>query len=189
MASRLFRPVVDWVIRYRAEIAQFGWPLVALESFNYCFDHLFYPFAIAMWGQVTGGIIPTITAFALNIALFWLYEVMEIDWLRAKVVRELVDKKNKTRLERLLTWHRTKQTSVQSRIKLAMGFMVLTLAIDPVILAIYYRENYFKGISIRDWGILLIATASACFLWVVFWEIGVIAARYLYHLIYVALLG
>jgi hypothetical protein len=44
-------------------------------------------------------------------------------------------------------------------------FVVASINIDPVIVAVHYRESHFNGISLRDWGILFVSTAIGNLWW------------------------
>ena len=184
MANRIFRPLVEWVVRYRQQIIQFGWPLMLFESFNWSYDHFFFPFAIGIWGAFWGGVIPVAGAFAINAIAFWAYDHMKIDWLKAKLAASYADEENKTKFQKFTTWHRQKRPGWRGKLQGISVFIGLTAVIDPVILSIYYRESYFKGVSARDWFVLLAATVSACFLWLLGWEVGIFVVKFVYHFIH-----
>ncbi len=95
---------------------------------------------------------------------------MKVDWLKAHALRELNNKENKTKLETLLTWHLVPRATIRERIIGEIRFALLLIPIDPVIVAMYYRENHFEGVSVRDWLMLVKATLVACIVWLLIVE-------------------
>lgn len=181
MANQVFRSVTGWFVRYWADLTRFGVGFALLETFNHAYDFGFFPFALHTWGPFWGAIIVTAGAYAFNAFMYFLYDVMKVDWLQAYATSELADKENKNTLEKAITWFRTPKVTLKDKV-LAVGlFVSLTLPIDPMILAIYYRQSYFKGVNGRDWGLLIAATTSACILWLFVWEPGVWFAKFAYH--------
>jgi hypothetical protein len=169
VANRIFRPLVDWVIRNRAEIARYGWPVFLFETFNWTFDHLAFPGGMKTWGPVNGVLIITAAALVLNSIFFLAYEVMKIDWLQAKYLRDREEAGDLTQIETALTKHRRFAGDRSGSLRAVLHFIGLTALVDPVIIAVHYRNEYFKGVSGRDWGILVAATLSACIIWSFLW--------------------
>lgn len=169
MANRISRRVADWVIRNRAEITRYGWPVFMLETFNWTFDHLAFAGGMTAWGPITGALVITSIALVLNSVFFTAYEVMKIDWLQAKYLRDREATGNLTELETLLTRHRRFTQTRSGKAQAILHFIGLTSFVDPVIIAVHYRDEYFSGVSLRDWGILVAATLSACLIWSVLW--------------------
>ena len=169
MANHIFRPVADWVVRNKADIARYGYPVFVFETFNWTFDHLAFPGSMTTWGPITGALVITGIALVLNSVFFTAYEVMKIDWLQAKYLRDRESTGNLTELETLLTRHRRFSRTRSGRVQAVLHFIGLTSFVDPVIIAVHYRDEFFAGASLRDWGILIAATLSACFIWSVLW--------------------
>lgn len=177
----IIRRTSDWLIRHKADLLQFGWPFALFETFNWIFDKGFIPYALWAWGPVMGALIPTVLALAINAFVFWLYDFMKVDWLKAHALRELADKENQTNLEKLMTWHLKPRTTLSERIKGELRFAVLLSYIDPVIVAIYYREHHFNGVSAKDWLLLAKATLVAVVVWLAILGPIVFGVKYLWH--------
>jgi len=171
----------NWLSRHKADLLQFGWPFALFEGFNWVFDKGFFPFALWYFGPFWGAIIPSATAIGINAFVFWLYDYMQVDWLKAHALRELADKENKTNLEKLLTWHMTPRTTLRERIIGEIRFALLLIPVDPTIVAIYYRANHFKGVSRRDWLVLIKATVVACVIWLAIVEPIVFVVKIAWH--------
>ena len=159
--------VLAFLKRHHRRIMEIGAGLVLYEGFNFVFDFLFYPFAIAYWGILKGGYITFMCSLVINIAVFWLYEFMRVDWLGAHALRELEDKENKSNFEKLATWFAKEKVRWWEKLLSPIVFITLLLPIDPVIVAIHYQKKHFQGIGWRDWGILFLATAIANAWWLV----------------------
>lgn len=184
MAHQSFiRRISNWLVRHKADLLQFGWPFALFEGFNWIFDKGFFPFAIWMWGPLWGAVIPGVAALTVNAFVFWLYDHMKVDWLKAHALRELADKENKTNMEKVLTWHLTPQTTLWGRIVGELRFALLLSYVDPVIIAIYYRDNHFNGVKLKDWILLVKATAVAVIIWLAIMEPLTIGAKFLWHLL------
>lgn len=171
MAHYSLQSAWSWAVRHKANLFQFGGAFAAFESFNWLFDKAFFPVALLMWGPVWGAVIPTAFALAINTVVFWLYEHLKIDWLQAHAVRQLADKENKTTFERIVTFHRRPRTTLWERIKGEAQFVALLTYVDPVIVAIYYRQEYFTGLRRSDWLLLVKATIIACVNWLITLEL------------------
>jgi hypothetical protein len=173
--------MIHWVRRHHKKIQEIGTGLFLWEAFNYTYDFAFYPFAIAYWGLLVGGIIVVTISFAVNAVVFWLYEYMRVDWLGAHALRELEDKENKSNIERLATWVGKKKNTLWEKLMSPIVFVTLLLPIDPVIVAIHYRRQHFSGLGWRDWGIFAAATAVANAWWLL--KVGIIieAALFLWN--------
>jgi hypothetical protein len=160
----------SWLVRHKTELLQFGWPFALLESINWLFDKGFFSFALWRWGPVWGAIIPSLLVLVFNTFVFWLYDQMKVDWLRAHALRELAEKGTKTKFEKLLTWHLMPRTTFRERVMAEIRFALLLVVVDPIIVAVYYRENHFDGVSIRDWLLLMKATVVGCLIWLLLME-------------------
>ncbi|MES2225724.1 MAG: hypothetical protein V4480_02845 [Patescibacteria group bacterium] len=172
--------MTHWFQAHKRKIQEIGAGLFIWESWNFLYDWLFYPFAIAYWGVVAGGILVTVISVIVNGFVFWLYEYMRVDWLGAHALRELEDKENKSNIEKLATWLGKQKTTLREKILSPIVFIGLTLPIDPLIVAIHYRKNHFRGLGTRDWLLLIGATLAANAWWLL--KIGLIveAAKFLW---------
>lgn len=171
MAHRFsFQSIWNWLVRHSRDLLQFGAGFAAFETFNWMYNYLFMPFTLLKWGPVWGALISTALALAINALVYWLYDHMKIDWLKAHAMRQLADKENKTTFEKLVTFHRQPRTTWWARLKGEAQFILLLTYVDPVIVALYYREEYFQGVSWRDWWLLIRATLVACVAWLLILE-------------------
>ncbi len=170
--------MTHWVTKHHRKIREIGVGLFVYETFNFVYDFVFYPFAIAYWGIVDGGAIAAGLTFPINAAVFWLYEYMRVDWLGAHALRELEDKENKSNIEKLAAWIGKKKVTLWEKLVSPIVFVTLLLPLDPVIVAIHYRKEHFGGLTWRDWGIFFVATAIANAWWLV--KIGIVVEGALY---------
>lgn len=172
------------ILRHRRRIQEIGVGIFLYEGFNNLFDFVFYPFALTFWGLALGGTIATIAALVINAFVFWLYEYMRIDWLGAHALRQLEQEENKSSIAKLMTWVGKKKVHWWEKVLNPIVFTALLLPIDPVIVAIHYRREHFKGLFLRDWGILILATLVANLWWILKIELVIQAALYLWRLVF-----
>lgn len=175
-----FRSTWNWLARRVASLFQFGWPIALFLTQAWFYEHAFFPFALWLWGPIWGALIPSMGALVINVFVFWLYDYMKVDWLKAQALRELADKKNKSRLEKLVTWHLKPRHTLWQKLLGELRFTILLIPIDPVIAAIYYRENHFNGLGWRDWLLLGKATIVACMIWLLIMEPLVAVIKYIW---------
>ena len=166
--------------KYRKHIQEIGTGLFIYEVFNFVYDWLFYPFALAYWGLLKGGVIVVAGSLVQCAFVFWLYVYMRIDWVGAHALRELETKEEKTWFERMAVWLGKDKKSLFEKLCSPIVFVALTLPIDPLIVALHYRRKHFEGISLRDWGLLISAVAAANLWWLL--KVGTIVEgfKYLY---------
>ncbi|MEO5646123.1 MAG: hypothetical protein ABIQ91_01465 [Candidatus Paceibacterota bacterium] len=153
--------------KHHKRIQEIGGGLFSYELFNFLYDWFLYPFSIARWGLEIGGTVMLMGSLIQCALFFWLYDRMRVDWLGAHALRELQEKEHKNRFEHMAVWiHREKKTLWEKLIS-PIVFIVLTLPIDPLIVALHYRKKHFGGVSARDWGILIAAVFVANVWWLV----------------------
>ncbi|MEJ0053961.1 MAG: hypothetical protein WDN10_04545 [bacterium] len=148
-----------WLVRHRVRIKTIGTGLFLYESYNVLYDYGFYAFAILQWGLVIGSIIATLGSLIQNGLMFWLYDRQGIDWLGAHILRELEAKENKNRFERLAVWLGKAEKTRAEVVLAAVAFVGLLWRVDPLIVAVHFRREHFRGLTAKDWGILLAAVA------------------------------
>ncbi len=159
--------MIGWVKRHHKKIRDIGVGLAIFEGFNFVYDWLFYPFALWYWGLAIGAAVVTVGSLVINVIVFAVYEYMAVDWLGAHALRQLEEKENKNSLEKLATWIGKKKTTLWEKIASPIVFVLLTLPIDPVIVAIHHKRKHFDGLVWRDWGLLLAATLAANAWWLI----------------------
>ena len=174
--------MISYLRRHHKKIREIGAGLFIYESFNFLYDFIFFPFAIAYWGIVVGGGIAAGLTFPINAFVFWLYEYMRVDWLGAHALRELENEETKSSIAKLATWLAKKKTSWWEKLMSPIVFIGLLLPIDPVIVAVHYRTQHFAGLTWRDWGVFFVATLVANAWWLLKVGIVVEAALYVWHL-------
>ncbi len=169
--------------RHHSKLHEIGIGLALYESFNFLYDWLFYPFALAYWGLALGGTIVVLGSLLVCVVLFWYYDCLKIDWLGAHALRELDAEVNKNRFEKIATWIGKDKKTHWERLLSPVVFVFLTLPVDPLIVAIHYRKQHFGGVTRRDWGILLAAVLAANAWWLIKIEIVIEAVKWMLHLI------
>lgn len=158
--------------------------LVLYESFNTVYDLIFYPVVLATLGLVHGALLATGISLVVNIVIFWMYDHMRVDWLGAHALRQLEHEENKSNIEHLITWLGKKKMAWYEKLASPVVFVGLTLPIDPVIVAIHYRRQHFKGVTARDWGLLLAATIAANIWWAAKLGIVISAIELIWHILF-----
>lgn len=176
--------MISFLARHHRKIRDIGIGLVLFESFSNFFDFAIYPIALIYWGPSLGGSIMIGVTLLINVVIFWLYEYMRVDWLGAHALRQLEQEENKSNIHKLMTWIGKKKVHWWEKLLNPIVFAVLLLPIDPVIIAIHYRREHFKGIPWRDWGILFLATLVANLWWILKIEVVIQAVLYLWRLVF-----
>ena len=170
--------------KHHKKIQEIGTGLFVWEGFNFLYDFIFYPFALAYWGLVIGGVIVFMLSMFINAFVFWLYEYMRVDWLGANALRQLEEKENKSNFERLVTWMGKKKETIWEKLASPVVLAALVLPIDPVIVAVHFQRQHFEGLSWRDWGLFLYASAVANVWWLIKIGLVVEAAKYIWFSIF-----
>ncbi len=153
--------ILGWLAKKKEQIVATGWRLVLYESFNQVYDKLLYAWAIHSLGLVWGWSLMTFGSLVTCAFLFSRYDTQKVDWLFAKAVRTWEDQEGKTWFQNLLA-------RISKSRNGRYGFITFALAntqIDPLIVAVHYRESHFNGISRRDWGVLLTSVGVANLYW------------------------
>ncbi len=161
------------LIRNKARIALIGKEAFLYLLYNLFYDFVFYPLVIGFMGYVVGGLIAVGGSFLQCGIMFWLYDRNGSDWLGAHALRELDDEESQSRLKKVATWiGREKRTWWEHVVALAM-MVPLTSVFDPLVVAVHFQSQHFKGLTRKDWGLLLAALVSANGLWLMKSGIGV----------------
>ncbi len=176
--------MIDFLKSHHKKIQEIGLGIFIFESFSNFFDFAIYPLALLYWGPTLGGAIMIGVTLLINVFIFWLYEYMRVDWLGAHALRQLEQEENKSRITKLMTWVGKKKEHWWEKVLSPIVFTALLLPIDPVIVAIHYRREHFKGLFLRDWGILILATIVANLWWILKIELVIQAVLYLWHLVF-----
>lgn len=170
--------ITGWVIRHKRRIQTIGTGLFLYETFNLVYNYGFYLFALSYWGIVEGGILAAGLSFIVNAGVFWAYDHMKVDWLGAYALRELDSRENKNLFERLATWIGKADKTSREKVLAGMTFILMLIRVDPVVVAIHFQHEHFKGLKVYDWFILLTATTVGNVWWLIQTGLFVEAVRY-----------
>jgi hypothetical protein len=158
--------IIRFLKHHHRKIQEIATGLAIFEACNFVSDFIWYPFAMTYWGVFWGGAIAFVTVSIYNTIVFVLYEYMAVDWLGAHALREIDKEENRSALVRFMTWLGRAKTTWWEKALSPIVFIILTLPIDPVIVAIHHRREHFRGISARDWWIFLAANTAANLWWI-----------------------
>lgn len=95
--------------------------------------------------------------------LFWRYDRDGVDWLFANAAKEWEEGVNKTSgcfkrfLARLL--------KSKKGLSGVVTFVLASINLDPLIVAVHYRDSHFGGVRSYDWFILTSSVAVANLWW------------------------
>jgi hypothetical protein len=95
--------------------------------------------------------------------LFWRYDRDGIDWLFANAAREW-----ESGTEESSGWLRKTIVMISRSRNGRSGiltFIIASVNLDPVVVAVHYRKAHFNGLNSRDWGILVASVAIANLWW------------------------
>lgn len=150
-----------WFAKSRARILAYGWRLALYEVFCWVYDNPLYASAFIYLGMARGWAVMTLGSVLSCAYMFWRYDRSGVDWLFAKAVREWEEKPN-------LNWLQRKIANI-SRVRNGrwglVAFVLLNTQVDPLIVAVHFRNSHFSGITRRDWGVLLGSVAVANLYW------------------------
>lgn len=149
---------------------------------------MFYASALAYWGLEKGGAIAVAGSVIQCSVMFWLYDRMKIDWLLAHAARQLEDKENLTRFEKLAVWMGKDRKTLRDRLIGVSLFFGLTTFVDPLIVAIHFQRKHFNGLKLGDWGLLFASVATANLWWLIILGSLVTAAKFAIHIAHLGLI-
>ncbi len=176
--------ILGWLRAHWQQLFQFGIGYAIFELYNHIFDFTGFPASIAFLGYFWGAIAVSLLALLSNALVYYAYDHMKIDWLQAQTVQSLAEEENQNAWKKFLSWQLKDKKTAKDKLLGAVAFASLTLALDPVMIAVYYRESLFGGISKRDWWMLVKATGTACVMWLLVWEPGVFIAKWTLHFLH-----
>lgn len=150
-----------WIKKFNLKILAVG--LVVFNLFDYAFDYVLYPFVIYKYGPWYGGVVMFGLATAVCLAISWVYDLLEKDWLGIEAVKELVENFFKEEEKIAMRSWRKKGKKMMRWLfhKNKIGqFLFLSIHFDPLITTIYMRRGYhlYNGFSLRDWKIFWSST-------------------------------
>jgi len=152
-----------WLKHSRGRILAVGWRLVLFEVFNFLFDYPLYAWAMGSLGLIQGWLVMTAFSLILCIGIFWYYDRAKVDWLFANAAREW--EKETTEDSGWLRRIIVKIYKFRNGFAGILVFIVASLNIDPVIVAVHYRKSQFGGIGLRDWSILVASVTIGNIWW------------------------
>ncbi len=153
--------------------------LFIYEIFNYLYDYPFYGWMMATWG-IEGGLIAAAGSLLQNTVMFWWYDRKGIDWASAQELRDLESHTDKTWYERLFVWFGKRKHTLWERILEPVVYVAFLSRIDPLLVALHFQREHFKGLRTRDWLNILTAVAVANF----WWALQVGAVTYIIRLVW-----
>lgn len=167
-----------WIRKFNLKILAIGH--LVFHTSDYLFDYALYPFVIYKYGPVFGYVIMTLLSAAVCLAISYIYDLLEKDWLGIETVKELVENFFKEEEEiarrswrgkgkRFLSWIFHKNKIGQ--------FVFLSIKFDPLITTIYMRPGYhlYNGFSKRDWKIFWGSVVVSNAWWTGMWLVGLTA--------------
>jgi len=152
-----------WLKKSQERILAIGWRLIAYETFNYLFNYPLYMWAMGSLGLVQGWLIMTLLSLVSCAYLFWRYDHKGVDWLFANAAREWEQGTTDSS-----GWVRKMMVRISKSRNGLSGiptFVVASINLDPLIVAVHYRESHFNGIGSRDWSLLVASVAIANLWW------------------------
>lgn len=166
---RLTQRITGWFRQYRRKIAEVGVGMTLYATFNWAFNYPLYIAVVAYYGLVKGGLIMFLLSLIQNIALLFLYDRMKIDWVGAGYLEEVQFREgNKTRTQRALLWALKEEARGKGhRFFKAVGFVLLSIFVDPFVVSVHYRRFQFLGVSRRDLGILTASVVIGNLYWTI----------------------
>lgn len=132
---------------------------------DYGFDYVLYPFVIYKYGPLLGGTFMALLATFICLAIAYVYDFLEKDWLGVETAKELVENFFKEEEEMAKKSWRRRRRSLKKKGKRILywifqknklgQFLFLSIHFDPLITTIYMRPGYhmYNGFSRRDWKI------------------------------------
>lgn len=167
-----------WFLRHKKKIAEIGTGAILYGIFNWVFNYPLYLGVIGWLGLVKGGALMTLLSFIQCMVLLFVFDKMGIDWVGIGYVDNVVKKENKNRVEKMLVWavRKEHQGAVGKLVKLS-GFAVMSILVDPFVIAVHYRREQFKGVTWRDVRILIGAVFFGNIYWIARQGILVVIAK------------
>jgi hypothetical protein len=159
-----------WFLQHRKKIAEIGTGATLYGIFNWIFNYPLYMWVISdkCLGIVVGGLVMTCLSFIQCAFLLVVFDKMKIDWVGVTYMKDIEKKNDKGRLERVLVWAIKKEhsTFVGNSIKF-ICFIVMSVLVDPFVVAVHYRKAHFKGVNRHDWQVLTAAVFFANIYWII----------------------
>ncbi|HEU0080458.1 MAG TPA: hypothetical protein VFQ72_00320 [Candidatus Paceibacterota bacterium] len=136
--------------------------------FNWLFNYPLYMGVIAWLGAVKGGLVMTSLSFIQCGVLLVVFDKMGIDWVGVTYVEDVMKKKEKNWAEKAIVWAVKKEHQTFSgRFLKALGFIAMSVFVDPFVVAVHYRKAHFAGVSKRDWQILFGSVFFGNLYWII----------------------
>jgi hypothetical protein len=95
---------------------------------------------------------------------------------------QLEEKESKNRFERLAVWIGKTNKTVWEKVLTTVAFVLLLIHVDPLIVAVHFQQRHFKGLEMKDWGILLSAVVIGNGWWLIQTGIIVEVLRFVWRL-------
>lgn len=155
--------VFSWLKKSRDRILAIGWRLFAYEVFNYLFNYPLYIWAMGALGVVNGWLLMATLSLLSCAYLFWRYDRDGVDWLFANAAKEW-----EAGATEATGWF-SKMLVRISKSKTGLTgigtFIVASINLDPLIVAVHYRDSHFGGVKSYDWFLLSASVVIANLWW------------------------
>jgi hypothetical protein len=153
-----------WLKNSWEKILAVGWRLIVYEIFNLFFNYPLYGWVMYSLGLGRGWLMMTGFSLIQCAALFWYYDKAKVDWLFADTARSWENGTTENS-----SWFRKIAVRIsKSRDTGIAGistFILASINLDPVMVAVHYRKNHFCGINFHDWSILIASVAIGNLWW------------------------
>jgi hypothetical protein len=139
--------------------------VVVIDGFSHFFDLVVYPIVLVGFGFWGGTAALFLFWVVMNFILISLYDLIKKDLFGLEALKELKASMSaekpkgfwKTLLYKTLRWG-------------DIPFFVAISTYDPIFAVLYKRKTTnFGGFEKRDYWILVLSTATGCFLWSLIW--------------------
>lgn len=129
---------------------------------NHGFDYVLYPVVLLWLGNLYGGIVLTILAVVVNIAIIKAYDWSKTDWL-------LIERLKKNRDSDMHEGWKGGFFRFLRRNNV-LAFLILCID-DPVTVTLYFRKGHYEynGMTKRDWYIFIAANIVSNLYWIIGW--------------------
>jgi len=134
------------------------------------FDFLLYPYVIATFGWIGGGVVMTLASFIYCLLTFKFYDWAKKDWIGIETLKEVQEIKGQSFFSKIIgklnkhSW---------------LAFIVFSLQTDPFITTVFMREgaHQYRRLSKRDWKIFLGSLLLGNVFWTLVCGLGLETAK------------
>lgn len=141
----------------------------SVTAVSVAIDDVLWPAIVFWFGPWQGGIIMTIIALVINLAMIWAYDLLKLDLFAFETLREFSKNEKKGILAKIVT-------KIMSWGKIP-AYIAISFY-DPFLSVIYMRRDVGKyQMEWRDWGFFFLSMFIACAGWTTFWHGAVVVGQ------------